>query len=625
MTEHLDPSHVDRLPDLPRLDGVEVVDMIDSDAATDTSPDLLSHTPALHPPAPPSHVSAAAASVRGLGKRNDVLADLEKSFSVAFEEWISLQGSDLILKDARYDEIMQTLRVKDARHARYRAWSAKYELVDLPNTEPYLVEQCDVNAKAKPRGANAATKRKSNEGVEPADSSSSAGNDSIHSVVRKSTLFVTKRVPRASEVEAIIAAAHGSGPQGSGHGGYDATYNKIRMTFTSISRPLVIAYIKRCIQCTLTQRSSTSKYEIKAIRTVGFWIRLQIDLFSFKEIFGIDYEAHVIQHVQCHFSKFALLRILPNKSAESVVNELKQIWCDFGPPDILQSDNGGEFVNKEMEQLATLWQYELINGAPYKPSTQGSVERNNGVARIKLIRSIAEAAATVDARRPFSERVQLTQWHLNSTVRRSHAAIPYQVVFNKLPRPAIRTQMAEAMDIDTPVAAAVLEERKEEHTAISDQAAAAAAIYQHNFVAAHNQRTDVKPELKAGDLVALLLRNPKTNNAIVSSVLRNHRELAVILKKDRASRYVLYTRWGILTEHQTSAALEVAAETIRPRVLRIDVAKVMEEYERQMLSGGDPLRISMEELIKLSRNATGAPGLFNPFVKRLYISKRALL
>lgn len=52
----------------------------------------------------------------------------------------------------------------------------------------------------------------------------------------------------------------------------------------------------------------------------------------------------------------------------------------FWYPKILQSDNGDEFVNEEVASLCTFRKVAFIHGRPYKPSTQGSVERANAEA-----------------------------------------------------------------------------------------------------------------------------------------------------------------------------------------------------------------------------------------------------
>jgi hypothetical protein len=59
------------------------------------------------------------------------------------------------------------------------------------------------------------------------------------------------------------------------------------------------------------------------------------------------------------------------------VYHLDRIWAEQGPPKLLQTDNGREFRNAKVEQLATEWGVKIVHGAPRKSSTQGLVERCN--------------------------------------------------------------------------------------------------------------------------------------------------------------------------------------------------------------------------------------------------------
>ena len=55
------------------------------------------------------------------------------------------------------------------------------------------------------------------------------------------------------------------------------------------------------------------------------------------------------------------------------------IFCELGPPLILQSDNGREFKNSLLFQLINeKWPAtKIIHGKPRHPESQGSVERTN--------------------------------------------------------------------------------------------------------------------------------------------------------------------------------------------------------------------------------------------------------
>ncbi len=49
---------------------------------------------------------------------------------------------------------------------------------------------------------------------------------------------------------------------------------------------------------------------------------------------------------QDHCTKYVILRALCTKEAPTVASHLFEIFCTFGAPKILHSDNGREFVNK---------------------------------------------------------------------------------------------------------------------------------------------------------------------------------------------------------------------------------------------------------------------------------------
>jgi transposase InsO family protein len=77
------------------------------------------------------------------------------------------------------------------------------------------------------------------------------------------------------------------------------------------------------------------------------------------------------------YSKFARTYPLKGKTAECVIECLEDLFEHYGVPGIIQSDNGKEFRNKLMFDLASKYKILLINGRPRRPQTQGQVERFN--------------------------------------------------------------------------------------------------------------------------------------------------------------------------------------------------------------------------------------------------------
>jgi hypothetical protein len=57
----------------------------------------------------------------------------------------------------------------------------------------------------------------------------------------------------------------------------------------------------------------------------------------------------------------------------------------FGPPLVLHSDNGREFVNQVVRATVSLWPIiKSVYGRPRYPQCQGLVERGNGIFETKL-------------------------------------------------------------------------------------------------------------------------------------------------------------------------------------------------------------------------------------------------
>ncbi|MDO9014860.1 MAG: hypothetical protein Q7U84_08820, partial [Polynucleobacter sp.] len=84
-----------------------------------------------------------------------------------------------------------------------------------------------------------------------------------------------------------------------------------------------------------------------------------------------------------HASRFTVAAPLVTKTAAEVAKRLQEFWMILGPPQILQSDNGGEFIAKLIEELCSMWSpgIILINGSPKHPQSQGSVESANASFR----------------------------------------------------------------------------------------------------------------------------------------------------------------------------------------------------------------------------------------------------
>ncbi|CAF5046794.1 unnamed protein product [Rotaria sp. Silwood1] len=156
--------------------------------------------------------------------------------------------------------------------------------------------------------------------------------------------------------------------------------------------------------------------------------RMQIDLVDMRTV---EYNGFKwIFHAKDHFSKYSWMYPLTSKEVINVAEVLKSIFYQFGPPRILQSDNGREFVAKVILDLTKLWPGLLIiNGRPRHPESQGLVERGNAVVQ-QLLGKWLDTNSTND----WPSGLGPVMFAMNTSIARTINQTPFEVVFGQQPR-----------------------------------------------------------------------------------------------------------------------------------------------------------------------------------------------
>ena len=106
------------------------------------------------------------------------------------------------------------------------------------------------------------------------------------------------------------------------------------------------------------------------------WHMLAIDLFCWKRI-----DFLIVADV---FSKYIIVRKLPNSTSAAMCIELSMIVTELGLPHIIRSDNGLCYNSKEFQQFLQCYSITHQTSSPNHPRSNGFVERVVGVAK-KLI------------------------------------------------------------------------------------------------------------------------------------------------------------------------------------------------------------------------------------------------
>ena len=137
------------------------------------------------------------------------------------------------------------------------------------------------------------------------------------------------------------------------HGGRDGTIHELNLHYSWIPRFAVEVFIKQCILCQ-TRKPLKEHMISKPIVSVRVMTRLQIDLIDMRtrpDIIDQDTIYNWILNCIDYFSKYSWAYPLRNKSANDVALKLRELFFTFGPPKILHSDNGKEFVASVIIEL----------------------------------------------------------------------------------------------------------------------------------------------------------------------------------------------------------------------------------------------------------------------------------
>ena len=126
------------------------------------------------------------------------------------------------------------------------------------------------------------------------------------------------------------------------------------------------AMVKTCEKCQEFSRRNNRDPILPRELPLVSWTLLEMDLFTCENtnfLLVIDVT-----------SQFPVVRILPNETSRSVINALKGIYCNFGLPRRVLSDNGPCFKSHEFVDFHTKLNVSVEQTSAYNHQSVGAVE-----------------------------------------------------------------------------------------------------------------------------------------------------------------------------------------------------------------------------------------------------------
>ena len=161
------------------------------------------------------------------------------------------------------------------------------------------------------------------------------------------------------------------------HRGYDTLikkFNDEKIYWKGISQDINF-YILNCSICQCKNHSHFKNPFIKQILFNKPKDRYIIDLTNCPDNIKDNTNYKFMLHIVDHYSKFVFGKLLEDKKADTVLNNIKNILFVTGMPKEIGTDNGAEFKNKKFVSFCEENKIKLIHGLPGKPHAQGACER----------------------------------------------------------------------------------------------------------------------------------------------------------------------------------------------------------------------------------------------------------
>lgn len=148
-------------------------------------------------------------------------------------------------------------------------------------------------------------------------------------------------------------------------------------------------YRNACLRCYGYNKIGQYKFlSARSLEASRPWQWLQMDL-SGPLVRTDRGNAYILVCIDL-YTGFVVLLPLSDKETKSVAEAFAFICGLFGPPRILQTDNGGEFSGGRLEEVVKSLSIEHRFSASYKPNTNGLVERTVGSMKSILNKFMAD-------------------------------------------------------------------------------------------------------------------------------------------------------------------------------------------------------------------------------------------
>ncbi|CAF3709464.1 unnamed protein product [Rotaria socialis] len=209
-----------------------------------------------------------------------------------------------------------------------------------------------------------------------------------------------------------------------GHRGRDKTWKEVKANYSWIPYDVVMIFIKLCDSCS-SRQNFTKSSATKEIISIGYLTRIQISLIDMRG--HPDGKFKWILHTKNPISEFSWAYPLESKEVEPVAEKLLNQFYTFGPPCILQSDNGKAFVTQIINEMKKTWvDLVILNGKIPPVEAQVLIDHDNRTLVIALEKWMQHNHTD-----NWSKGLGPVVYAINTSVVKITNKTPYEVIFGE--------------------------------------------------------------------------------------------------------------------------------------------------------------------------------------------------
>jgi transposase InsO family protein len=206
----------------------------------------------------------------------------------------------------------------------------------------------------------------------------------------------SKVCPKPEQREQLLSTRHASG----GHFGAESLYKETWRAgyFWPGLRKQCAEVVSRCRSCVQYNVVAQGFHPTHSLQAENPFDHIAVDTLEMPATSdnGFKYILIVVDVM----TRYLITRPLKTHTMEEMANVLFEIFSTFGPPKIMQSDNGTEFINQLVAELCLQANVEHRTAAPFNPRSNGLAETYVGTFKQVLKKSLAGNLRTWDIKLP---------------------------------------------------------------------------------------------------------------------------------------------------------------------------------------------------------------------------------